>query len=321
MLGFWNSWRGDQEARRSQPSRVLNTVLITAGVALAWAMIEVATASVRTAVPPAEFRGALPKLTHLVAPFYSLSLLQLTAMAGAYLFALIAFALQNRREAWANAFLLSGLMFLLLYTISPGVASAAGDVDTRWLPAAYLLPFCMPGRTRPSRTVLYALFGLCLIHAGIVRWNAVGIDAELTDLDHALGQLPARTRVLPLISDQDRHGRVQPYLHYTLWHIIRKQGRVPGLFSASGARPSQPAYPHFSHFRVLRRAYLPDGSWGVRSWEPLNCARIRQDYDYVLEAGEDAAAKALILKCAPEVFRVGEITVYRVPTAPNPGFR
>jgi hypothetical protein len=286
---------------------------------LAWAIIEVATADVRSAVPPPEFRTALAKLTHLAAPFYSFSMLQLATMGGAYLFALLAWTVQNRRAPWLNPFVLSGLAFLLLYFVSPGVASAAGDVDTRWLPAAYLLPFCMPSRTRPSTRVIQLLFGFCLLHAAIIRWNAAGIDRELTELDRAIERLPASTRVLPLISDHGRHGRVQPYLHYTLWHTIRKQGRVPGLFSAAGARESQPAYPHFSHFRVLRRAYLPDGAWGVRTWEPLNCARIRQDYDYVLQAGENASAEALIRQCAVEVFRIGEVTVYRVPTSSSEG--
>ena len=296
-------------ARRAVSSRFMTLLVLTLAVALVWAVTEAASEAVRSAVAPPEFRTAWAKFTHLAAPFYSFSMAQMAVMGGAYLIAVAALAVHHCRSAWRDPFLLCGLGFLALYLLSPSRASAAGDVDTRWLLPAYLLPFCMANQKRPAVAALLVIFVLCLLHAGIVRRYAVEIDRELADLDRALERLPEGTRVLPLVSDQGRHGHLIPYLHFTLWHVIRNEGRVPGLFSATGTRESDPAYPHFNHFRVVHPPYLPDAGWGVRTWDPLDCGRIRRDYDYVLEAGADDRAQRLIEQCAAVEFRSGEVTV------------
>jgi hypothetical protein len=296
-------------------ARFVTLAVITLAVALVWMVTTAASSEVRAAVAPPEFRTPLDKLTHLAAPFYSFSMVQMALLGGSYLLALIALVAHHRRPPWSDRFWLCGLLFLLLYMISPSRASAAGDLDTRWLLPACLLPFCAAHPRPPRRLALLILLALCLTHAAVVRHYSADIDRELIEFDSVLARLPPGSRVLPLVSDQGRHGHVIPYLHFALWHVIRKHGRVPGLFSANGTRESDPAYPHFNHFRVIRPPYLPDAGWGVRTWAPLDCSRVRHDYDFVLQAGSDDRATRMIEQCAPRVLRAGEITVYRVATA------
>jgi hypothetical protein len=322
LLATFLAGKGDRVVRGSLSSRFGTVAVVSLGLIVVWGLTHAARDEVPSMLEPPTFRTPPAKLTHLASPFYSFSLAQMAVMGGAYLVAVISLASLNRRERWSDVFWLSGLLFLALYLVSPSRANAAGDVDTRWLLPAYLLPFCRASRMRPSTPVLLAIFGLCCLHAGIVRHYAVAIDRELTDMDRALDKLPSGSRVLPLVTDQRQHGHIIPYLHFALWHTIRKDGRVPGLFSGRGARENDPLYPHLNHFRALRLSYLPDGEWGVTNWEPLDCRRIRDDYDYVLQAGKDDRAEELIERCAAESYRVGEATVYRVagtsaPAAPG----
>jgi hypothetical protein len=69
---------------------------------------------------------------------------------------------------------------------------------------------------------------------------------------------------------------------------------------------------HFDHFRVIYQPYQPAPRWGELSWAPLDCAAIRYDYAYIIQAGADHRSAALIRTCAREERRLGQITLYRV---------
>jgi hypothetical protein len=111
---------------------------------------------------------------------------------------------------------------------------------------------------------------------------------------------------------ETRKLRVRPYLHYALWHTIRTSSQVGGLFSRWGEREGDPVSPHYAHFDLQRPLYYPRYSWAIKAYEPLDCRRVRRDYDYVVQAGHDSQAGGLIGRCAHPVFTVKDITVYRV---------
>jgi hypothetical protein len=283
------------------------TVVCAAG--FLW-MRQAATAAVVTP-PILEARGLSSKLMNLGSPFFALGFPQFAVALSAYVVGVIAFGAQNWHRYRVNAFLLSGPVFLLLYLISPGT----WNIDVRWLPVAYLLPFCMPSHSRPpARKVLMVLFGFCLVHAVVVAAYAHVIRRQLHDFDVALSRVPPTARLLPLVTDRHRF-RVRPYFHYALWHTIRTSSRVGGLFSREGTREGDPTYTHLSHFDVRSSLYFPLAGWGVDYFEPLDCVRVRRDYDYILQAGQDARAGRLIEQCGRELFSVGDIRVYRVRSA------
>jgi hypothetical protein len=220
------------------------------------------------------------------------------------------------RAEFLTTLMLCAPAFLLLYLISPRSIIGAGDVDVRWLPPAFLLPFCAPTATRPpGARLLGLLLAVCLAHALTVLVWARRIDPDLDAYDAVLSTLPGDAGILPLSTDQGRFGRVRPYEYYGLWHTIRGGAQVPGMFSGTGMRREGPPMHHFDHIRVRYQPYQPPPEWAKLQAEPLDCAAIRHDYAYVIQAGPDPWAARMIGACARMERRVGPITLYRVTAA------
>lgn len=299
-----------REVRLARPAtRLLTAGAATAGVAVVWVWMEVATAGQPVRPPDFEWRLPLSQLKNLASPFLVFSVPQLVVVSGGYLLAVIGLLAHRRKRGWLEPFTVSAAVFLVLYVVSP----RTWNIDLRWLPPAYLLPFCGPStRPRPHWRLISVLFAFCVAHALTVAGYARLIRRELQEFDVALAQLPAGSRVLPLVSDHRRF-RVRPYYHYALWHTIRTSGQVGGLFSRDGTREDDGTYTHLSHFKLRHVPYFPVYDWGTTLFQPLDCRKVERDYDYVLQAGRDSEARALIVRCAAPAFEAGEITVYRVP--------
>jgi hypothetical protein len=306
-LALLTHWRSGM-CRRGFGRRLIMAVAITSGCAAAYLWMQPAVGASPVVPPTLEPRDLLGKLMNLGSPFFVFTFPQFGVMLLGYIVGAMAFADLNWRRCRLNPFLLSVPMFLALYLISPGT----WNIDVRWLPMAYLLPFCMPTRARPpGRNVLIVLFGFCLIHALVVAGYASGIRRQLRDFDVTLSRLPLTARLLPLVTDGHAF-RIRPYFHYALWHTIKTSRPVGGLFSRVGTREGDPTYPHLNHFTVHPALYFPLARWGVELYEPLDCERIRRDYDYILQAGVDAKAGRLIERCSREAFTIGEFKVYHV---------
>jgi hypothetical protein len=294
-------------------------VTATATVGVLWVSAWLSTSS-GAHVPPVH-PGITRKIERLAAPFYSFSAAQMAVMAGAYLVALVALLRSAERRWRLETFTAASLLFVLLYTVSPRDAAGAGDVDVRWLMAVYLLPFCAAApHRRPAPALLCALTVACVGHAAVVWRQANVIERELRDYARVLRMLPPETRVLPLVTDGRRHGRVSPYLHFALWHVIQADGRVPGLFNEFGQRDGDPINEHFGHFRIPVHRYYPLDRWGFVDFTPLDWPRIGREYDFVVQAGRDPQATRAIAAGAEERVRVGDVTLYTVrrPAAGGP---
>jgi hypothetical protein len=264
---------------------------------------------------PPYFRPLGEKALALASPFYSFSWVQLAVMLAGVLLAACQLLRRPRAEL-LTTFMLCAPAFILVYLVSPRSVIGAGDVDVRWLPPAFLLPFCAPTTSRrPAAALLRVLCAVCLAHALIVLMWARRIDPDLDAYDVILTALPAEARVLPLSTDKGRFGRVRPYEYYGLWHTIRGGGQVPGMFSGTGMRREGPPMHHFDHIRVRYQPYQPPPQWAERAAEPLDCAAIRHDYAYVIQAGVEPWAAGMITACARMERRVGPITLYRVTPA------
>ena len=310
LLEAWRH-RRDWTVRRALTSaRPLTAIAVTAGVAGLWLWMELATAGARVESPAFEWRAALSQLKNLASPFLVFSLPQLAIIAGGFAVALGGLIAGSRGARGLDAFTLSAAAFIVLYLISP----RTWNIDLRWLPPAYLLPFCRPSSgAPPSRKLLAVVFGFCVAHALTVGWYAGAIRGRLTDFDTALERLPRTARVLPFVADQ-REFRVRPYYHYALWHTIRTSSQVGGLFSRDGVREGEGTYTHLSHFRIHPVPYFPLYDWGTTVFDPLDCRRIARDYDYIVQAGVNPVVRELIERCGVETFTVGDITAYRVIT-------
>jgi hypothetical protein len=302
--------------------QLVTLVVVTVVVGVALAGTAAFAVSGSGDMGPPYFRPWGGKVLAMASPFLSFSNGQLAVMLAGFLLAVAGLLHRQRAADLVTPLALCGPAFLLVYFLSPRYIIGAGDVDVRWLPAAYLLPFCMATTARPPGTALLkALFAVCIVHALVVFVWARRIDRDLDDYDAVIATLPPEAPVLPLSTDGGRFGRVRPYEYYGLWHTIRGGGQVPALFSGTGMRRNGPPMHHFDHIRVLYQTYQPPPEWGVRNWEPLDCAAIRHDYSYVIQAGADARTAALIRGCAREERRIGQITLYRVVPADTSGRR
>jgi len=309
---------GMLEFRRSRsPAAFLNSqlgtlVLLAWIIALALAMTAVTSVPDEAQMGPPYFRPIGQKALALASPFFSFSLGQLAVMLAGMVLA-AAGLLRRPRAEFLTTFMLCAPAFLIVYFISPRSIIGAGDVDVRWLPPAFLLPFCAPTTARPpGAALLRMLCAVCLAHALIVLMWARRIDPDLDAYDVVLAGLPPSARILPLSTDGGRFGRVRPYEYYGLWHTIRGGAQVPGLFSGTGMRREGPPMHHFDHIRVRYQPYQPPPQWAVHVPVPLDCAAIRRDYTFVIQAGVDPWAAGMIARCARMERRVGPITLYRV---------
>lgn len=310
------AWTGNAPVR----PRVTTALAITAAVAavfVAWTLVEVALGA-KGSEGAVGFRGPALKLAALGAPFYAFDLRQALLLAGGWAASLVAFLYVNRADLRPDPILASAAAFGLLFVAWPHSVGAAGGLDARWLIFAYLLPFCATEGGRVPRQwpgLAVALLAVAA-HAGAVGLEVRRRDPLLTDYDAVLAQLPRGSRLLPVVADGGAARRVGVYEEYAFWHVVRNAGRVPGLFNRSATRPTDPPFPHFAHFDLSVRRYVPPFGWGVKSFEPLDWRQIARDYDYIVQAGGDPRVARYLGAHARVRRRVGAVTLYEVGRGP-----
>lgn len=317
VLGVWSldlvcqlaTHRREVTGRKDLGRRLWLGASVAGAVGVLW--LWAAAASPATPGPGliTQFRPLREKLLMAAYPFLSFSRLQAAVMLTGYLGAVMALFLHNRGARLRNAFLTAGPVFFLLFVVSP----ATMDVDVRWLLPAMLLPFCAPAPgPAPGRMLLALLLVSSLAHAATIAVFAHRTNERLDRFDAVLAALPARRRLLPLVTDRNRPAAMSPYLHYSLWYTIRKKGQVASLFTRTGEYEGASPWYHLNHFRSEPTPYFPSYAWGVTLFTPLNCGRIQREYDFILQAGKNGRAAQLIGKCAVEALRLGDVTLYRV---------
>ena len=301
-------------AEQVRQPRVLTALVVSVPVMALYVWGEQAGAGIGSTPATVELRPLAGKLAALAAPFFSFSPGQALTMAAGYAVAAVGFLLANRGRLRLDTMFAAAAALLALYFLFPRTILPARDIDLRWLLPAYLLPFAATGaaRARDQRPALVALLVACLLHAGVVRWVARDVDRQLDGFDTVLAQLPPRSRVLPLVTDGRRYRRISPFLHYAHWHTVARDGRVPGTFSLLGTRAGDRPYTHLAHFRARRQLYFPPNDWGTVDYSPLDWRRIAADYDYIVQAGDDARVRAYLSAHAWPELRVGEVALYRV---------
>lgn len=270
-------------------------------------------------VPP-DFRSLGNKIENLASPFYSFSYTQMVVMGAGYAASLFAFLAVNRRTLHLDALLASTTAFAFLFFIFPYRLDGAGYVDMRWLLPALVLPFCATAITPAptQRSWLAIPFVATLLHLGVVHHETRKLDAQLTAYRQVIDAVPPGARLLPIVANREQYGRLDPLRHFALWHTIDGGGRVPGLLSEEERYSTNPpplAHKFFGHFREPDILYYPDEAWGAEKPYPqhsLDWRRIDADYDYIVVAGRDPAARTAVAPHADEVSQRPDIALYRV---------
>ncbi len=284
---------------------------VTVGIVTLWWVARLAAPSVY--IPPfLEQVLYLPlwkKLTHLASPFYTFGPLQAVVMTAGYLACLGAFLIAMRRALRFNLFALSCGVLMLVYFALPVRFLGGYDVDMRLLVPAYILVFCLPGAgtlAAQARRWLWVPWAVCLVHALVVLGYARAIDRELADYDALLADIPPGGKPVVALVVEPSMGRLDPFRHYIHWYAIRTGGRTNNLFCGNWAGQ------YLGHFIQTRPVYEPDEFWSVRSWDSLDWNRLRADYCYVVQAGENDRAHSIIRQHGREISRHGKFTLYEL---------
>ncbi len=322
LIGVWQSWSAAR--RLSWPMITSPHLAMLASACIAVGLYSVVWHlslgyEAPASVPP-WFRPLGSKISNLASPFYSLSKTQMVVMAGGYLASLAVFLGVNRRTLRADALLGSAAAFVVLYLVFPYSVDGAGFVDIRWMLPAILLPFAATasGPVPAQRVWLAVPFTMALLHAGLVLVQGRQIDRDLMAYRRVLHGVPSDARVLPLVADGKRHGRVDPYRHFAMWHTIEDGGRVAGLLVEEAQFDSNPPrllHKFFGHFQEPVHLYYPDEHWGTDSMPNLDWRRITSDFDYIIVAGRNPVARRTIAAHADSIGGDGDVVLYRIRSA------
>jgi hypothetical protein len=296
---------------------ILRTILLgTVAFVAAWSWTAAYGNENLETFTPLLFRGLSSKLLGLVSTYYVYSLKQAAFTAASYGALLLIFLVRHERRPLRDPFFVATVLLGLLYLVFPlAFGPAVSDTDRRWLLLAYYLPFCLATpRAPPEHPAILALaFSLSLANTGIIATAVITIDHQLDNYDAVLRQTPRGSRLLQLITPAGDESHVSLYGQYGFWHIIRNDGRVPGIWSSTmdmGDRDYQLHLPHLQHFVPLWHAYSWDGV------SPLNWQRIASDYDYIILVSEDEALRAEVRAHARRELTQGAVSLYDVHPSP-----
>jgi hypothetical protein len=328
-------WSTDADARLGRPwrsafhrlrqrfttadRRLLFAIGGTAAVGLMGLGAGIGTAPATAHAAAATYPPLSHKVANLASPFYVFSYGQMCITLAAYCSMALGFLWVNRdvlkRRGRLSLFLLSAAACLVLFLAFPAGTPGTGYLDMRWLPPAFLWPFCAAeseGHSPPLALTAVMLAG-CVLHDAVLSRTIQSIEHGLTDYSLVLEQVPPGSRVLPLEADPGRYGkRVFPYRHYAFWYVIEQGGRVPGLFNANGEGNGRPRHNFLKHFAERDHLYEPGERWGTDEFTALDWSQIDRDYDYIIEAGTDPRATRLIDAHTQELARAGDVTLFQV---------
>ena len=196
----------------------------------------------------------------LMMPFYSLSIPQMAVLFLGFVLTGVAYLKATRGLRRLETFTLSAIALVGIYFLfPPGRGDAIGGFDIRWLLPGLLIGFCAAGatRVRGSESWLWVPFTATVIHALVMVPHLANVDRDMRAYDSVLSVLPPNGRLLPLVADSARHGRVLVLRSYGHWYMIRQGGRVPWMFVAEGFAEDAKPNEHFAHFREPHRLYAP----------------------------------------------------------------
>jgi hypothetical protein len=314
---------------------VLTALTMVAGVMLMYALFRI-TLPPPYVKEPWHFRGLPSKLMKLMMPFYSLSIPQMVVLFLGFVATGVAYLKATTGLRRLETFTLSAVALVAIYFVfPPGRGDAIGGFDIRWLLPGLLIGFCAAGSTKVSgaATWLWVPFSATVIHALVMVPHLGKVDRAMRAYDSVLSVLPANGRLLPLVADSARHGRVLVLRSYGHWYMIRQGGRVPWMFVAEGFAEDAKPNEHFAHFREPHRLYAPterwqraetfairrpkDGHWydiifenGRPQYHDADRDRLAREYDFVLVEGRDPAVRVLVPDGAKLLKEVDGIAAY-----------
>jgi hypothetical protein len=308
--------RGMSHVLRTQAGRLITVTACGATALLLVTGMQIAGGSDGGGNSVIVMQSPLAKLVTLSEPFFTFTPWEMLVTATGYVLALATAWRMPRATVSRNPFRLATMVLVALFLISPASIGGASHLEVRWLLPLALLAL-VPGDPLPGaapRTVLQGLAAACLVHAAVLWQFSRQIDRELDGFDWVLHQIPRDARVLSLVGGPPRYFRVEPYLHYALWHTVETGSRTAGLFTHVVDPVGRPRVVslQFAHLNEVAPAFAIFDPWRKAGAPPLPWAEVRRQYDVVIQAGADSLLASMLTQGGCPRFGAGAVTAIMV---------
>jgi hypothetical protein len=203
---------------------------------------------------------------------------------------------------WQKPMLITCLVLLGVYFISPGEYGRAGYIDVRILPLVYLLALAAFRLERVPRNLIAAILAIVLFRFVTVEKLFVEKQKVLETRTAAFLAIPPGSRVLPLVNlarIDTLVGRAD--VHHIAYGVMQKGFLVPTICYLSG----------FQGLQTTGAGYCPNAFCEVESPAETDWSKVAEFYDY-LWVDHFPAVESFARSIAEPVFSNEYVTVYRV---------
>ncbi len=214
---------------------------------------------------------------------------------------------RNPAFRWNRTWLRVALLLYGVYWLLPGQSvgvSGSGDTFAGIRVLPFLLLVALAAARVGSRGRAFAVVAVLLfaLRAAGVMYYFVSQQADLQAQALAIGSVPERARVLPLVGWQHDSLERWTYAHFWAHGVIRRGWRTPYLFHERGVHPLQVNRPMYTPQPILPTVYH----------DPLDWELTAREYDYawaynVPELEEELAARGSV------VHQARKLSVFRLP--------
>jgi len=266
-----------------------------------------------------EFRDPVAKIKQFFSPFFSFSVGQMLVMFLGWAMGAGYVLYKFYKKPSLNVFALSSVVFILLFLLFPAVVYGAYDADVRFLLPALMTWLIVPTTHEAlsgfRHYVTGIVFLMFILHASIVYSKLQVIEEGLDDYAKIIEELPKQSKVVAIVT-QGSKGRVDPYRHYILWHVINNSGWSNGLFHRKNTGS------HMGHFIVKNIPYSPPENWKIQPPPTIEWKSIKEQFEYVIVVGDVKGVKEEANIYATFMVNKGSIYLYKLVRVragePNP---
>ncbi|HEY0003490.1 MAG TPA: hypothetical protein VGB17_01675 [Pyrinomonadaceae bacterium] len=205
----------------------------------------------------------------------------------------------------------AGLLFVLLYLLSPKVLFTSSGADVRFvLPAALLLILSLRIELplKAGKILLLAVLLVACVRVAFIWRTWIKLDQRIAAEVERLAVLPEEAKVYPVLvlSHNSQSAKLErPFEHILHYATINRRAFVPTLYAIKGQQPL--LFRVKPHFIAPENDYAEQWQESAARWLPL-----LSEYDYVWAYGADAGLDQILESRCTRVYEADGFALWRV---------
>lgn len=261
------------------------------------------------------YKPMLKKVATLLYPFINYSV-YLDVLVFASMLVVLACAIKIaqpgklKRNFWAWI----GIVFFILFALSPTAIGHLNDVDCRFLFIGYLSLFTVVGSVpKPRHVFSWAMSAVLLVGFLSTLYYKKEMNSELTKIHRVISLCDRGKRLVGFNSMRNypfqSGSRVNPFPHFSSYYILNSGLFVSGLFNYkyfySARDRALAVYSQFPAYKFN----------GIRDLNKDHLREIQENFDYVIVTGFESESQIrnyLTADMFPLMFRVDYIYLFTV---------